>query len=71
MIGIRSMKANHKSRWLQLAIVLVSCLAVSSALPAVIDANPSNYRSRLSALQPGDILNLTAGDYSNNLPKTA
>ena len=53
---------------LKLALVLVSCLVVSSARAATLDANPSNYRTLLPTLRPGDTLNLAAGNYTANLP---
>jgi hypothetical protein len=38
------------------------------ALAADIPANPSNYRSLLSSLNPGDTLVLAPGTYTRGLP---
>lgn len=50
-------------------------LAVSILLPALASAtvyqgNPSNYRGLVSQLRPGDVLQLAAGTYNDQLPIT-
>jgi len=48
------------------AFALLTLSAQSHA--AVVSANPSNYRTLLSSLQPGDTLQLAAGTYTQGLP---
>jgi hypothetical protein len=45
------------------AVAFVVLLHASSAYAGVISANPSNYRSLIGSLRPGDTLLLQAGDY--------
>src|SRR5438105_2960272 len=44
--------------------VMVTLLYTSSAHAGVVAATPSNYRSLLGSLRPGDTLLLQAGDYA-------
>jgi len=62
--------------WIRLADRHRTCLRIVAALlfsavvqAADIQADPSNYRSRVPALKPGDTLNLAAGTYPR-LPVT-
>jgi hypothetical protein len=52
-----------------------SCLLIAASLAAahvaqadVLNGNPSNYRSLLSSMQPGDTLQLASGTYTQGLP---
>ena len=52
------------------ALISLLSLAVLPALAhaAVVDANPSNYRTLLGNLAPGDTLQLASGTYAQGLP---
>ncbi len=43
---------------------------VTHANAAIVPADPSNYRNLIPTLQPGDTLELAAGDYPDGLPVT-
>jgi len=50
---------------IQALLALLSLATLCTA--AVIQADPSDYKSKLGQLQPGDILELAAGDYTQGL----
>jgi MYXO-CTERM domain-containing protein len=50
-------------------LFIVACGA-RSAGAAIVPADPSNYRTLIPTLQPGDTLDLAAGDYPDGLPIT-
>lgn len=49
---------------------VVFAQGVPNARAAIIPADPSNYRALIPTLQPGDTLELAAGDYPDGLPVT-
>jgi hypothetical protein len=51
-----------------LMVTLLTTSDAHGAPGAIYTGNPSNYRSLLSQLQPGDTLNLVAGAYTQGLP---
>ena len=52
-------------------IALGMASAPVAAWSAVLEGNPSNYRSQLATLRPGDVLVLVAGTYTQGLPLDA
>jgi len=46
---------------------LVAAIVLASATAGAVDANPSNYKSLLATLKPGDTLNLAPGTYASGL----
>ena len=50
------------------ATLVAACISPLSADAATINATPANYQAALSALNPGDMLNLASGTYSHGLP---
>ncbi len=53
-----------------LLVGAVALFSTDYASSAEYDGNPSNYRSQIDSLQPGDVLNLSAGDYEDGLSIT-
>ncbi len=56
------------ARLVILSFIVVGGVADAGA--AIIPADPSNYRTLIPTLQPGDTLELAAGDYPDGLPIT-
>lgn len=59
----------RRASGLVVLLVIVVC-GVTDGRAAIIPADPSNYRSLIPTLQPGDTLELAAGDYPDGLPIT-
>ena len=59
------MKRLAKRAWLGYGLAGLFLLKTASA--TVYSGNPSNYRDQLSRLQPGDMLELAAGNYTRGL----
>ncbi|MHB1094480.1 polysaccharide lyase domain-containing protein [Thiobacillus sp.] len=62
------MMATWRYAW-QVAFIIWTGVAVTGTVDArTINAGPDNYHALLNTLQPGDRLQLAAGDYRNGLP---